>query len=88
MLTILQEFKALGGRFTLSDDSHGIAHVGLNYSRVLDCIKRAGITEIHYLTPLSSFVRRQDDRLSNVGWKVVSVGNMERHAFFEKLNGS
>lgn len=38
-----------GGRFTLSDDSHGPHAVGLNYSRMRDYILRVGIKDIWIL---------------------------------------
>lgn len=44
-----QEFLSLGGRFCLSDDSHGIDQVGLNFHRVLDFVETVGISTLHYL---------------------------------------
>lgn len=41
-----------GGRFCLSDDSHGISQVGLNYNKVLEYVNSLGIQEIHYLERL------------------------------------
>ncbi|KAF5325113.1 hypothetical protein D9619_009564 [Psilocybe cf. subviscida] len=38
-----------GGRFALSDDSHGPQAVGLNYHRLPRYLKSAGITELWYL---------------------------------------
>ncbi|KAK5000369.1 hypothetical protein LTR60_007506, partial [Cryomyces antarcticus] len=46
---VCEAFLAMGGRFTLSDDSHGCDQVGLNYHKVLDAIRSAGIQEIHFL---------------------------------------
>ncbi|KAK9474027.1 polymerase/histidinol phosphatase-like protein [Dipodascopsis tothii] len=40
---------ANGGRFALSDDSHSIAQVGLNYHKSLDHVLSLGLAEIHYL---------------------------------------
>jgi histidinol-phosphatase (PHP family) len=40
---------ARGGRFVLSDDSHGVDQVALNFPRVLEFLGRAGISELHYL---------------------------------------
>lgn len=40
---------ARGGRFVLSDDSHGVDQVALNFHRVLDFLDRAGISTLHYL---------------------------------------
>ncbi|KAI5285545.1 histidinolphosphatase [Ascosphaera aggregata] len=53
---ICQEFLSMGGRFCLSDDSHGTAQIGLNYHRVLAFIEKTGINEVYYLehVPTSS----------------------------------
>lgn len=45
----MQEFLARNGRFCLSDDSHGVDQVGLNYHRVLDFLGSTGISTLHYL---------------------------------------
>lgn len=44
-----QLIKQKGGRFTLSDDSHGVHAVGLNYNRLGDYLKRAGVDQLWYL---------------------------------------
>ncbi|KAA8650100.1 hypothetical protein EYZ11_001288 [Aspergillus tanneri] len=46
---ICKEFLARGGRFCLSDDSHGLDQVGLNFHRVLAFAEEVGISTIHYL---------------------------------------
>ncbi|TFK20992.1 histidinol-phosphatase [Coprinopsis marcescibilis] len=46
---ILQVIRSEGGKFALSDDSHGPHAVGLNYHRVLDYLKEVGVTELWYL---------------------------------------
>jgi len=38
-----------GGKFGLSDDSHGKHAVGVNYDRLADYLEMSGITEIYYL---------------------------------------
>ena len=38
-----------GGRFALSDDSHGPHAVGLNYHRLLEYIRRVGVIELWFL---------------------------------------
>ena len=72
----------MGGRFTLSDDSHGIDHVGLNYDKVMECIKRANITELCYLASVSGSVHAHDNRSPDVGWNTVSVSKLENHGFW------
>ena len=74
----------MGGRFTLSDDSHGIEQVGLNYDKVLDCIKKAGITEICHLAPASESVSVHDSRFMNAGWQTVSIQDLENHGFWKR----
>ncbi|KAL2839274.1 polymerase/histidinol phosphatase-like protein [Aspergillus pseudoustus] len=46
---ICQEFLNLQGRFCLSDDSHGIDHVGSNYHELLEFMQQQGINELHHL---------------------------------------
>lgn len=36
----------MGGKFTMSDDSHGIDHVATNYSRALTYLESLGVTEL------------------------------------------
>lgn len=46
---ICREFLARGGRFCLSDDSHGMDQVGLNFGRVLEFAAGVGIESLHFL---------------------------------------
>ncbi|KAI0458762.1 histidinol-phosphatase [Xylaria acuta] len=41
---IAEKWLSLGGKFTLSDDSHGIAQLGTNYGRALDFLSSLGVT--------------------------------------------
>lgn len=41
-----QAFIVKGGRFTLSDDSHGIHQVGTDYDRLLRFVEETGIRKI------------------------------------------
>lgn len=43
---IAEEWLRLGGRFTMSDDSHGIAQVGTNYGRGLEFLESLGVEEV------------------------------------------
>ena len=36
----------MGGKFTFSDDSHGIAQVATNYGRGLDYLESLGVKEL------------------------------------------
>ncbi|KAI1826396.1 histidinol-phosphatase [Xylaria intraflava] len=41
---ISEKWLSLGGKFTLSDDSHGIAQLGTNFGRALDFLSSLGVT--------------------------------------------
>lgn len=43
---IAQEWLNMGGKFTMSDDSHGIAQVATNYERALDYLESLGVAEV------------------------------------------
>jgi histidinol-phosphatase (PHP family) len=74
----------MNGRFTLSDDSHGVEQVGLNYTRVLDAIRRAGINDIEYLDSIgSSDSQALDERFQRVCWRTVSLNQLESHGFWK-----
>ncbi|KAK9455296.1 polymerase/histidinol phosphatase-like protein [Dipodascopsis uninucleata] len=63
------------GRFTLSDDSHGIAQVGLNFHKVLAYIQALGIETMYYID--------LDDNGSSI---VVpeKVADMARNSFWKQ----
>lgn len=44
--TIAEEWIRMGGKFTMSDDSHGIAQVATCYARALDYMESLGVTEV------------------------------------------
>lgn len=46
---ICQAWHAMGGRFTLGDDAHGVAQVGLNFGRCLDYLDGLGVEKLHFL---------------------------------------
>jgi HisJ family histidinol phosphate phosphatase len=43
---IAEEWVKMGGKFTMSDDSHGIAQVATNYLRGLDYLEGLGVKEV------------------------------------------
>jgi histidinol-phosphatase (PHP family) len=79
-----QEFMARGGRFCLSDDSHGLDQVGLNYHRVLEFVDKVGISTLHYLdladgeadTPV-------DPRFPRTVVRSVAVNEVKEMAFWK-----
>lgn len=44
-----QEILKLGGRFTLSDDSHGPLAVGLHYDKAYNYLRERGVEQLWYL---------------------------------------
>ncbi|PHH59806.1 hypothetical protein CDD81_2573 [Ophiocordyceps australis] len=48
---IAEEWLRLGGKFTMSDDSHGIAHVATNYARGVSYLESLGVTHVCTFTP-------------------------------------
>ncbi|KAK5681453.1 hypothetical protein LTS10_005983 [Elasticomyces elasticus] len=74
---ICETFLAMGGRSTLSDDSHGVAQVGLNYGKVVQCVERAGITELSHLVPATA-KSSTDPRFPKVQWAAVQVADLKR----------
>jgi histidinol-phosphatase (PHP family) len=84
MLTTMQRFVELNGRFTLSDDSHGVEQVGLNFPRVIAAIRRAGINEIVYLDTIgSSDSQAIDERFKRVCWTAMTLDQLESHDFWK-----
>jgi len=68
---IAEEWVRMGGRFTFSDDSHGIAQVGTNYWRGLDYLEGIGVTELWTLERTQTGV---DGVKGELVEKSVSVG--------------
>ena len=51
---LLQLIRAAGGRFALSDDSHGPHAVGLNYGRLFEYARRVGVDSLSVLAESES----------------------------------
>lgn len=78
-LTGRQAFLAKGGWFALSDDSHGVDQVGLNYTRVLDFVDTAGI---YSLTYLQRGEKTTDERFPGISTSAVPLAQLRKHAFW------
>lgn len=63
----------MGGRFCFSDDSHGTDQVALNYEKMFECVKRAGIRELYYLDRVSPSVKTHHERFPTLGWTSRAV---------------
>lgn len=54
MTHFIQLILASGGRFTISDDSHGPHAVGLNYQRLYGYLRDIDVKELWYLADRST----------------------------------
>ncbi|EER40179.1 histidinol-phosphatase [Histoplasma capsulatum var. duboisii H88] len=82
---ICKEFLARNGRFCMSDDSHGIDQVALNYNRMLEFIEQVGISTLHYLeycSELPSSSNSFDRRFPHTGLRSVSLADLKQLAFW------
>lgn len=79
-----QEFLARGGRFCLSDDSHGVDQISLNFHRVLEFLDRAGISTLHYLqlAEPSAQTTGPDARFPRTQVAAVSVEELKQMEFW------
>lgn len=60
---VLRLILQRGGRICLSDDSHGVSYVGLNYGKMREYLVNEGVKEIWYLVPGSE----EGERVGNRG---------------------
>lgn len=74
-----QEFMKLGGRFTLSDDSHGTDQVATNYGKVLAFIEKTGIPEVYCVTAGHS----NDFAAASKSARKVSLSELKAHKFWQ-----
>lgn len=66
-----QEWIRMGGKFTFSDDSHGVAQVGTNYLRGLDYLEGLGVKELWTLERVES--ADDDDGKGELREKAVTI---------------
>lgn len=79
----LQLIFELGGRFALSDDSHGPHRVGEHYPRMRDYLRQLGVKELWHLS------RTSDGTLFQRGLSATRVaGDWEEHAFWKRCASS
>lgn len=75
-------FLTMKGGFVMSDDSHGVEHLGTNYGRLLAFIQKVGIKEMHYME--ADGVRR-DSRFPNAGWSSIRVADLAQLKFWTNV---
>jgi histidinol-phosphatase (PHP family) len=47
--SVCEEFLKLGGRLTLSDDSHGVKQVGTNFRKAMEYLDSLGVEMLYTL---------------------------------------
>lgn len=78
---VCEEFIAIGGRFTLSDDSHGVEQVGLNYGKVLRYLEQLRLERIYYLEKLPGG-EVAVDMLDACAVRSMTVEELKRETFW------
>ncbi|KAE8365502.1 Polymerase/histidinol phosphatase-like protein [Aspergillus caelatus] len=78
---ICKEFLARGGRFCLSDDSHGLDQVGLNFHRVLAFVEDVGILTLHYLDLADE--PAVDERFPRTQIRSIPLEELKKLAFWQ-----
>ncbi|WWD17964.1 hypothetical protein CI109_102409 [Kwoniella shandongensis] len=82
---ILDLIISLNGRICLSDDSHGVSYVGLNYLKLRDYLINAGVETIWYLLPTSER-KEGDEQVGNRGRVIARESKgWDEHPFWKKL---
>lgn len=80
----MQAFNEIGGRFCLSDDSHGVEQVALNYDRCIPYLERNHISRVHFLQPLRQrFDNPLDPRFPNVGLQFLALDELKTLPFWQ-----
>jgi len=67
------------GRFVLSDDSHGTGHIGTNYAKALQFLKKTGISEIYYFEKTSG---DSNGRLNDTVARGITMSDLESHKYW------
>lgn len=76
---IFQAFLDMGGRFAMSDDSHGTDQVGTNYTRLLNFIQKLGVKEVFYVDRDATTT---DERFA-AGFSSVAVNDLIQSPFWK-----
>lgn len=84
---ICRVFVEMGGRFCLSDDSHGVDQVALNYDKLLPFLEEVGIKQLHFLGHADE---RQDSphdaRFPHLVIDAISVDELKDHIFWTTIS--
>ncbi|KIW55913.1 hypothetical protein PV05_04621 [Exophiala xenobiotica] len=70
-------------RFCLSDDSHGLDQVALNYGRVLPFLEEIGLTQVTFLRCDGPQQDESDNRFPRLRCDYVELHELRNHAFWD-----
>jgi histidinol-phosphatase (PHP family) len=74
------------GRFCLSDDSHGVEQVALNYHKCIPYLQRNHITQIHFLEHSQErLVEPFDSRFPCMHIRSLRLHELEKLPFWQIL---
>ncbi|KAM4059009.1 PHP domain-containing protein [Hirsutella rhossiliensis] len=76
---IADEWLKLGGRFTLSDDSHGIAHIATNYARGIAYLESLGVEHVWTFRRCPPPEVESSTTAATLEETAVSLGEFRKH---------
>ena len=80
---VCRVFVDMGGRFAVSDDSHGVEQVGLNYDKLVPFLEDVGVKEVSFLAHKEERQERPyDARFPNLAVEAISVDELQKHPFW------
>lgn len=86
---VKQTFEIMGGKFCLSDDSHGVEQVALNYHECIPYLKRNHISRVHFLESLcENLAEPVDSRFPSTNLRSLTIGELRALPFWHSRNTS
>ena len=80
---VCRAFVEMGGRFVVSDDSHGVEQVGLHYDKLVPFLEEVGVKEVSFLAHKEARQERPYDvRFPNLVAEAISVEELQEHPFW------
>jgi len=72
------------GRLCLSDDSHGVSYVGLNYLKMREYLVGRGVSNVWFLVPSAS-ASESDVKINNGAVYARKMEGWAEHPFWNEL---
>ena len=80
---VCRAFVERGGRFCISDDSHGVEQVAFGYDKLLPFLDEVGIQVVHFLGHAEKQQERPHDaRFPHLVIEAISVDELKDHPFW------